>query len=85
MKGYKNWNWERIGIYHFKWQISFIILWPRLELCYNILHLTTLPALVLSNFIGALLFYPIDLFIFKNKELKYGTPKRKKTSADKLS
>lgn len=67
----KNWNWNRIGIYHFKWQIGFVIIWPCLELCYKILELGTLPALILSNFIGALLFYPIDLFIFnktKNKK-----------------
>ncbi len=67
----KNWNWKRIGTYHFKWQISFIILWPCMELCYSYLQLSTLPALVLSNFIGALLFYPIDLFIFdKSKKDK---------------
>jgi hypothetical protein len=64
----KNWNWKRLGTYHFKWQISFIIMWPCLELCYNVLHLSTLPALVLSNFIGALLFYPLDLFIFVKKQ-----------------
>ncbi len=68
MISYKNWNWNRIGVYHFKWQISFIIIWPCLELCYNILNLSTLPALILSNFIGAILFYPIDLFIFNSKK-----------------
>jgi hypothetical protein len=65
---FKNWNWKRVGVYHFKWQISFIILWPCLELSNNILHLSTLPALILSNFIGALLFYPIDLLIFNKKQ-----------------
>jgi hypothetical protein len=66
----KNWNWKRIGKYHFKWQISFIVMWPCLELCHNILHLSTLPALVLSNFIGALLFYPTDLYIFDKSKNK---------------
>lgn len=66
----KNWNWKRIGIYHFKWQIGFVIIWPCLELCYKILALDTLSALVFSNFIGALLFYPIDSFIFDKKKNK---------------
>lgn len=64
----KNWNWKTIAAYHFKWQIGFVILWPSLELCHNVLQLSTLPALVVSNFIGALLFYPIDLFIFNKKK-----------------
>lgn len=66
----KNWNWKRIAKYHFKWQISFVIMWPCLELSHNVLKLDTLPALVLSNFIGALLFYPLDLYIFVKKQEK---------------
>ncbi len=68
LKKIKNWNWKTIGLYHFKWQVGIIIIWPSLELCHSILKLETLPALLLSNFIGALLFYPIDLLIFNNKQ-----------------
>ena len=68
----KNWNWNRILSYHFKWQIGFVIIWPSLWVCNNLLKLDTASSLIVSNFIGALLFYRIDLFILtkNNKNME---------------
>lgn len=68
MKYFKKINWKQILIYHAKWQLGFIIIWPSLEFCYTVLELQLAWGLILSNFIGALLFYPIDLLIFNKKK-----------------
>jgi hypothetical protein len=56
-------------LFHTKWQIGIIITLPCMYIFKDILQLPNWLTIVCFNFIGALIFWPIDKFIFslKNK------------------
>lgn len=60
-----NLNWKRIFGYHLRWQSGYIIAAPLLYLCQDIWNLSIWTSVFVFQFFGALIFYPIDNFIFK--------------------
>jgi len=56
---------KRYGIYHLRWQVSAWVMLPFMMLLEA--HLPLWGNLMLGQFIGALIFYPIDTFIFKSE------------------
>lgn len=53
---------QKLSFYVFRWQLST----PVLYLVMAEFHLPELQEVVLANFIGALMFFPVDELIFKN-------------------
>lgn len=54
-------------IYLFRWQLSTLILYP----CVNYLPFNNFWNVIISNFIGGLIFFPVDKFILnKKRDLK---------------
>lgn len=54
--------------YMFKWQIGIIICAPLMYLFIDYLHFPYWLSMVCFNFVGAIVFYPIDTWIFKRRE-----------------
>jgi putative flippase GtrA len=63
-----NSKWKRYLLYHFKWQIGAVVAVPSLYLFLDILHLRYWLAIFLFQLIGAIVFYPIDMWILSRKE-----------------
>lgn len=57
---------KKLSFYVFRWQLST----PILYLVMASVNLPEIEKVMLSNFIGALVFFPVDEFIFKNKGQK---------------
>lgn len=55
---------KQLIVYIFRWQLSSIVLYP----CLVLLSFSPLLATVVSNFIGALIFFPIDKYIFNKRK-----------------
>lgn len=55
-------------LYHFRWQTGAIITIPAMYLFIDIMNLSTWIAVIFMQFVGAIVFYPIDQYIFKKKE-----------------
>ena len=51
--------------YHAKWQLGIIVSWPCMYLFLDILGWSNLATVIGFQFVGAIIFYPIDKFIFK--------------------
>lgn len=60
-------NYKQYGFYLFRWQMSTPILWGVL---YAFSTMDKLVSTVLANFIGGLIFFWVDRFIFTSKMLK---------------
>ena len=60
-------NWSRIFKYHLRWQSGFIYTWPVMYLLNDVLQLPLWLTILTFQFVGALLYYPIDNIIFKPK------------------
>jgi hypothetical protein len=52
-------------LYLFKWQISAVVTIPLMYFFVDYLHMSYWVTTVLFNFIGSLIFFPIDQWIFK--------------------
>lgn len=61
-------NWSKIVKYHLRWQSGFIYTWPAMYLLNDVLQLPLWLTILVFQFVGALLYYPIDNIIFKNKK-----------------
>ena len=55
-------------LYAMKWQLGTIITVPLLYLFIDILHLSYLWSTICFNLVGAAIFFPIDLWIFRKKD-----------------
>ena len=55
-------------LYHTKWQAGAIVAIPCMYLFLDYMQLSYWLAVFLMQFIGALVFFPIDNYIFKNKK-----------------
>ena len=55
---------EKLSLYVLRWQLST----PILYLVMAVFKLPDFEKVVLANFIGALVFFPVDELIFKNKD-----------------
>ena len=51
--------------YHAKWQLGIIVSWPCMYLFSDILGWSNLATVIGFQFVGAIIYYPIDKFIFK--------------------
>lgn len=61
-------NWKQYLIYHGKWQLSTIVTIPLMYLFADICGLPYWASIFLFNIIGAVLFWPIDKWIFRYKK-----------------
>lgn len=61
-------NWKRYSIYFLRWQLGGIIIAPILWLLLEYWELGYLWATFLMQFIGSMIFYPIDMWIAKRKK-----------------
>jgi hypothetical protein len=59
---------KRFGFYMLRWQFGGIIIAPILWVLLEVLKLEYITAMVLMQFIGACIFFPIDMWIAKQKE-----------------
>lgn len=57
---------KRFLQYALKWQLSTIITVPLLHLFVNVFGWGFLPATLVFNFVGACIFFPIDVWIFRH-------------------
>lgn len=55
-------------IYHLRWQSGFIISIPCMYFFKDYLELPSWLVVLIFQFIGALIFYPIDKYIFNKKK-----------------
>lgn len=53
--------------YHIRWQMGFVIFSPCMYL-FNYWHIDTWVSIILMQFVGAIIFWPLDKYIFKKKE-----------------
>ena len=61
-------DWKRYFLYHVKWQMGAIVAIPSLYLFIDVLHCPYWLAIFLFQLIGAIAFYPIDLWLLSRKE-----------------
>jgi hypothetical protein len=66
----KNFNIKRFLLYALRWQVGGIIIAPILWLLLEYLKLEYILSMVTMQLIGACIFYPIDMWIAKQKEKK---------------
>ena len=52
-------------MYHLKWQIGIVVSLPCMYILHDVLHWNNFSTIVGFQFIGALLFWNVDKFIFK--------------------
>ena len=64
----KNFNWKQYFHYHLKWQLGMIITVPLLYLFLDVLHFPYIISVILFQFVGAVVFYPIDKYILSKKD-----------------
>jgi len=57
-------------MYHGKWQLGFFVVTPVLYICLDVLHMPYWLAVITFQFLGALIFFPIDNWIFKQGNQK---------------
>lgn len=58
-------NWKRIIKYHARWQSGFVVSFPVVYICQEKLGMPLWASILLFQFVGALIYYNIDHFIFK--------------------
>lgn len=58
-------NWKKYGIYHLRWQSGWFVATPVLYVCIDILHLPIWMSVIIFQFVGALVYWKLDSFIFK--------------------
>jgi hypothetical protein len=58
--------------YHLKWQLGIIVSLPCMYLFQDVFHWPYWATIVGFQFVGALVFWPIDKFIFNMKKSKAG-------------
>jgi hypothetical protein len=58
--------------YHLKWQLGIIVSLPCMYLFQDVFHWPYWATIVGFQFVGALVFWPIDKFIFNMKRSKAG-------------
>lgn len=59
---------KQFGLYLLKWQLGTFVAVPCMYLFSDYFKLPYWASVILFNFVGALFFYPVDKFIFRNKE-----------------
>ena len=64
-KKYHNLQMKKYLTYHAKWQLGIIVSWPCMYLFSDILGWSNLATVIGFQFVGAIVFWPIDKFIFK--------------------
>lgn len=55
-------------MYMLKWQLGIIVSWPCMYLFQDVLQWSNFWTIIAFQFIGALVFWNIDKFIFSNKK-----------------
>jgi len=60
-------NWKRFLIYSLRWQLGGIIIAPILWFLLEYMEMRYIIAMVSMQLIGAVIFYPIDMWIAKRK------------------
>lgn len=60
----KKFDWKKYLKYHLKWQLGIIVTGPLMYLFIDYLHFNYWSAVLSFQFVGALIFWPIDNFIF---------------------
>ena len=53
--------------YHLRWQAGFFVCFPCMWVFSDVLELPLWLAVVMFQFVGALIFYHVDKYIFKKK------------------
>jgi len=62
--------WKQYIQYHLKWQSGFFITWPVLMICTNYFHLPLWTSTIIFQFVGAIVFWYVDKWIFRQKNNK---------------
>ncbi len=68
MKLLKSYFTKKFFNYHLKWQVGFVITTPLLYLFIDVLNYPYWLSVLLFQAIGALIFWPIDSYIFRKQE-----------------
>jgi len=61
-------NWKRFGLYALRWQLGGIIIAPILWVLLEYLKIEYVLSTILMQLIGAVIFYPIDMWIASKKK-----------------
>lgn len=85
----KNFDWKKYLNYHLKWQLGIIITAPLMYLFIDYCGMNYWLAVLSFQFVGAIIFYPIDTYIFnKSKgsilDVLYVAPKLNDPIKDQL-
>lgn len=59
--------WHKYLLYHGKWQVGSLYAMPMLYLLFDVLGLNAIISTLIFNFCGALIFFPIDNWIFQKQ------------------
>jgi len=65
MKKYKTYF-----IYHLKWQLGILVSWPCMWFFKDVLLWSNFWTIIAFQFVGALIFWNIDKYIFRNERQK---------------
>ena len=70
-------NWTRFLIYSLRWQLGGIIIAPILWVLLEYLEWDYIISMIIMQLIGAAIFYPIDMWIAKQKQKTIDKAKEK--------
>jgi len=65
----KNFDWKRYFKYHLKWQAGIVITAPLMYLFIDYCQMNYWAAVFSFQFVGAIIFWPIDNYIFNRKKV----------------
>lgn len=60
-------NWKRYWIYNVRWQLGGLVLGPILWVLLELIEFPYIIAMIILQLVGAAIFYPIDMWIAKQK------------------
>lgn len=63
-------NWKRFLLYALRWQLGGLVIAPILWVFLEYYQLNYIVAMIIMQVFGAIIFYPIDMWIAKRKEKK---------------
>jgi hypothetical protein len=60
-------KYKQYFLYHFKWQLGIVVSLPCMYIMHDVWGWSNFSTIVGFQFVGALIFWPIDRLIFKQK------------------
>ena len=60
----RKFDWKKYGIYHLRWQSGFLLNFGIFFVCINLLAFPTWLAVIIFQFVGAIIYWYVDKYIF---------------------